>query len=665
MTTTEFPDAPDFNPQSQPWKRDAEGRILALEQQIAIANKNLRAFQRSAVAGTKATNLKISALQGVRIPPGMPIGISAFPYAYFTASGYPAAGVRITWGDQNDVDHYEIWVGKAPIYGEVVLGDAPVAFVSQTATADVRGLECNTDYELSIRAISFGGSYGFFSSTLAFTTPNVLTQIGPFSSPTVSYRNGFGIIEWPSGGVDAPAYIEYTESHALGAVSGTLTGWGNHGGGVLAPNGKVYYPPGGHIGSFFTPESRGLAVNPSTLTAVETDYGLPPYLGQEDDGDPDPALRGIVQGGVLGANGLIYWASNWDSVPGDGSGSVNWGTVIALDPQTETATFEPVEDGAVWSSMARGGNDTIYGRPANFDVTPEFLLIDSTGTVTTDDLGYTHSTGEYYGQGVTDSNGDVWFMPREGTDYFLKIDTGLGTVSKVAVDYPGGWIASGYDFLVGPALAPNGNIYAFGWDDSVPQKIWFEIQPDGTQTYGESSGLTCMGNTAIGTDGLIRGMGVPRDLNYFGGTPGDIDGHLVNSFGKFNPDTKAWAHTSLGSGVWEADSAVADADGMVLFRLTHPDYIGDVESNKFVTVESSAIEHGATVSTAIPNYLKHMLVERTLLDSDVWDQIGAMPDFGFFTDPTVLPNLDYEYRLTPLSTALVEGIPSLAVGLST
>lgn len=661
MAGETFPDAPDFPPQSQPFKRDLVERILELERQAAIQGKNLTAYQRSNAAGMKATNLKISALQGVRIPPGTPINVTVYPYAYFNASGYPAAGARVYWGDQNDADHYQIWVGKKPIPGEEVLGDSPSMVVSQYGTADIRNLEVLTDYELAVRAVSSFGSYGLFTATVDFSTPNVLTQIGPFGDPTVWYKDGFGIVQWGYTGVESPATTEYTATVTKGTVAGTLNGVGNHANGVLAPNGKIYYPPGaglsdGAIDTGDTAASRGVVLNPETLIAYETDYGLPEML---DYGGFISTYTGpgLISGGILGNDGWIYWTARV-SIDGGGGPDTQVTYVVRLNPETGVAGVDDSGTDAFYSYMAKGGDGRIYCVPRDgLDVSP-FLVITPGAGSSLDTLGYTPVAGEKFGQGVTDANGDVWFMPLETSNDFLVIRTAGVTVERVARSVTGA--------LFGPVLAGE-DLYCFGYNSSpgpLGTATWLKITPSGTQTSGTLLNTAKIVQTTVGSDGRIYALGAGSTDLADGNFGNNVYG---NSIVYFNPETLDSGTTIVSVGEdWPSDKGVAGPDGTIYFRTTAISAIGDdiVAPEKFVVLETSRVDRGATYGGELPGYLKHMLVQRSTSGGE-WITLGAMGAPGYFVDPTTEEGMDYAYRLLANSTADILGIPSAEIGLST
>lgn len=658
MTT--FPDAPDFSPGSEPWRRATEDAVAALERENEILRRNFRSLTRSIAAANKATHLRISKLGGVEIQPGTPINVQVFPYAYFTTNGYPAAGARVYWGDQHDADKYEIWLSRTSAPGETGYGDSPTLVVAQNATADIRGLECLTDYELAIRAVAPGGTYGFFTATVPFTTPNELTMIPWLGNPYLTWHDNFASIQWEWTEDYVPAYTEYTETATPNGVANSIDAghWGNHARGVLAENGNIYYPPG--RGDYFAaynanaPYSRGVILDPSTDTATVSDYGLAALL---DYGGGLGVGNGIgwIYGGALGGDGYIYWNARI-SIDDSPNPDINLNVIISLNPDTETATYTDTGDTLHYPVMATGGDGRVYCYPDTGIDTDGFLVIEPFGAMSVDYLGLTPAPGEDYGQAVTDANGDIWFMPLNSDNFLVIRTTGIPTAEYVPVDYPGGWLASDFGApLRAPVLGADEKVYCFGWKSapSAPgTTIWFSIDADGNQEYGEFTGTGAFNQAVLGSDGIIRGFGYGELMNISGMSTG---GTAYNdSIASFNPATGEGGIIDMGSQVWKSDHGVASADGTIYFRITRDLSTDSGSSDKFVVLETAAIEHEATGTTEIPNYLKHMQVQRSTESG--WTTVGTLAEPGFIMDP--FATIGDLYRFVPLSTAGTTGDPS-------
>ena len=93
-----FPYAPDFNPGSQQWRRDVEKRLQAAEDLTAQNARNQDANKRATDAGiSAAASLASKALGMLSIDGGDTPTVTAVGLAYVTKSGYPAAGLNISW----------------------------------------------------------------------------------------------------------------------------------------------------------------------------------------------------------------------------------------------------------------------------------------------------------------------------------------------------------------------------------------------------------------------------------------------------------------------------------------------------------------------------------------------------------------------------------------
>lgn len=663
MAAEGFASAPDFPPGSEQWRREQEKRTMALEDAVERMLKDLRTQRNTQAAANKATHIRISKLGGIEILPGMPINVQVYPYAYFDTSGYPRAGARIYWGDQNDADNYQIWMRRVNGPDTAEYADFQNVNESLIATVDVRNLECLTTYELMIRAVSPGGSYGFFTGVIEFTTPDELTQIPWLGDPIVQWHDGFASIEWEFVDSSVPAYSEYEQSSSAPSLGVDTAYWGNHASGVLAPNGNIYYPPGGWhpSGSSYDYSSSGIVLNVAAGTAVENDFGLTLDYGT-------PGLPGTVTGdpvgGVLGDDGIIYWVSHWSELP-------NSTVILTLNPATEVMTYTEVPWPIVGGfyqplhciTMAKGGDGNIYCIPASG--TDDLLVIHPGGSYSIEDMGWAYLAGESYFQAATDVNGDIWMMPSAGTNFGVIRTRSTPYFERVAIDFPGGWDSAPYGFLAGPVFnAGDESIYAFSWNLTGYKNLWCRIGPDGEQEFGEVSNsgtYISMGRTAIGADGRIWGSGSKRFPT--GGSFAGTTGYNVREVGAFNPETKQFSpfmSVVSGSGILEIESAVASNDGTVVFRTTNKPAPGaDLDPAKFVIVESSRTDHPATGVSEIPNYLKYMRVQRSTETG--WKTIGTLAEPGVYMDP--FAEMGAQYRLQSLSTAGTPGTPSATVQL--
>jgi hypothetical protein len=207
-------------------------------------------------------------------------------------------------------------------------------------------------------------------------------------------------------------------------------------GGVLGPNGKIYVIPD---------RSPNVAV-------IDTETNKINYIS---------VMAGITAGsnaarwntGILAPNGKIYSSFRWNNV-------ANYGSVLKIDPDTNTVSFIPITSGlstnlSKFYGGALGVNGKIYLMPY---VEGRVLEIDPT-TDTVQFLPELAPGGilNKYISGVLAPNGFIYGIPYEST-YLLKIDTRgpTGIVSYGPVNTPG---------LVGSAkwrsgvLGTDGKIY--------------------------------------------------------------------------------------------------------------------------------------------------------------------------------------------------------------
>ena len=181
-------------------------------------------------------------------------------------------------------------------------------------------------------------------------------------------------------------YGAMSPSASRSAMGADLTGSGKWGGGVLAPNGKIYGMP---------LNSRDLLViDPVAGTATRTNMGA--------------NLTGTFkwQGGVLGPDGKIY------GIP------YNSQTILIIDPVAGTATRTDMGADLTGSSKWVGGvlgpDGKIYGMPLN---SRDLLVIDPVaGTATRTVLdGDFSGTSKWIG-GVLAPNGVIYGVPYVSLD---------------------------------------------------------------------------------------------------------------------------------------------------------------------------------------------------------------------------------------------------------
>ena len=254
--------------------------------------------------------------------------------------------------------------------------------------------------------------------------------------------------------------VTVTTSNITGGATFTSNGWV---GGVLAPNGNIYFAP-------FVANNI-LVLNPTTgvtsnLTggATYTTYGwtkgvlapngniyfcpnsasnilvLNPTTGVTSNLTGGANYAGGWFGGVLAPNGNIYFA------PG---GAAN---ILVLNPTTGVtsnitggATF--VTNG--WNGGVLAPNGNIYFCPF---VAANVLVLNPTTGVTSNLTGGATYTSSGWTGGVLAPNGNIYFGPYVAQNVLvLNPTTGVTSNLTGGFTYTGGY--------AGGVLAPNGNIY--------------------------------------------------------------------------------------------------------------------------------------------------------------------------------------------------------------
>ena len=258
----------------------------------------------------------------------------------------------------------------------------------------------------------------------------------------------------------------------LTITTSTLTGGatysGNQGwtGGVLAPNGNIYFSP------YFT--TNILVLNPttgvtSTLTGGAT-YSAAGWWG-----------------GVLAPNGNIYhcpyYAKNF----------------LVLNPTTGDTSNLPLSAGITLGDGAFNGgvlapNGNIYFAPTN----AAFILAlnPTTGVSFTITGGATYTVSNGWSGAVLGSDGNIYFAPvSAGNILALNPTTGLTWNITGGATYSGSWM--------GGVLAPNGNIYFAPLDSSNILVLNPTTGVTSTISSGSGSGGQKWRGGTVGPDGNI------------------------------------------------------------------------------------------------------------------------------------------------------------------
>jgi len=261
--------------------------------------------------------------------------------------------------------------------------------------------------------------------------------------------------------------VTVTTSNIAGAATYTDYGWN---GGVLAPNGNIYFAPLNALNI--------LVYNPTTGTTSNLTGGAT-YVANG------------WTGGVLASNGNIYFT------PKGANSSAN---ILVLNPTTGvTSNFT---GGATYVGNGWGGgvlapNGNIYCAPL---YASNVLVINPTTGVTSNLTGgATYTASGYYG-GVLAPNGNIYFAPWNATSIFV-----VNPTTGVTSNLTGGATYTGNGKWFGGVLAPNGNIY---FCPTSATNI-LVLNP----TTGVTSNLT--GGASYASGGWFGGVLAPNGNIYF------------------------------------------------------------------------------------------------------------------------------------------------------
>ena len=262
---------------------------------------------------------------------------------------------------------------------------------------------------------------------------------------------------------------------------GSFPGGNAYSGGVLAPNGKIYFAP--------YSATVGRIVDPANNSV--TTYGS--FPGNE-----------AYNGGVLAPNGKIYFAPH--------NGTV--GRIV--DPTDNTVTTY----GSFPGSLAYDGgvlapNGKIYFVPYGASVG---RFVDPSDNSVTTYGSFPGSVAPYSG-GVLAPNGKIYFVPFKAT-VGRFVDPTNNTVTTYG-SFPGN------DAYVAGVLAPNGKIYFVPFDATVG--MFVDPSNNSVTTYGSFPG----------NDAYVGGVLAPNGKIYFApnnGTVGrivDPTDNTVTTYGSF------------------------------------------------------------------------------------------------------------------------------------
>ena len=215
--------------------------------------------------------------------------------------------------------------------------------------------------------------------------------------------------------------VTVTTSNIAGAATYTDYGWV---GGVLAPNGNIYFAPLNALNI--------LVYNPTTGTTSNLTGGAT-YVANG------------WTGGVLAPNGNIYFT------PKGANSSAN---ILVLNPTTGVTSN--LTGGATYLTNGWGGgvlapNGNIYCAPL---YASNVLVINPTTQVTSNLTGGATYVGNGWYGGVLAPNGNIYFAPWDASNILV-----LNPTTGVTSNLTGGASYTGTAKWYGGVLAPNGNIY--------------------------------------------------------------------------------------------------------------------------------------------------------------------------------------------------------------
>jgi len=303
--------------------------------------------------------------------------------------------------------------------------------------------------------------------------------------------------------------ITPTTSNLTGITGGTATytsgGWC---GGVLAPNGNIYFGPNSAANVFVLNPTTGATSNLTGITGATATYTANGWAG-----------------GVLAPNGNIYFAPHRAS------------NVLVLTPTTG-ATSNLSNAGTTftttggWFGGVLAPNGNIYFAPYN---AANILVLNPTTGATSNLTGGATYTSQGWRGGVLAPNGNIYFAPYNAAN-ILVLNPTTGVTSNLT-GITGGTATFTIAGWWGGALAPNGNIYFAPYAATNVLVL--------NPTTGSTSNLTGIGSGGTYSSGCILG---PNGNIYF--AP-----YGATAVGVLNPTTGATssvsnAGTTFTSGGW-------------------------------------------------------------------------------------------------------------------
>lgn len=337
---------------------------------------------------------------------------------------------------------------KSDICSEISLDDIPVP--GWTDAQHISRFSLLQDYLSAVAATNTSPASASYAETYG-SFPGSASHAGGVLAPNgkiyfVPYVSTFGRIVDPS------------NNSVTTYAAAPLGGIGTFFSGVLAPNGKIYFAPfGATVGSF---------VDPTNNTV--TTYGSFPG-------------GGAYQGSVLAPNGKIYFAPSGTSI----------GRFV--DPSNNSVTTYGNFSGTYLNGVV-APNGKIYFTP--FGATVGAIVDPANNSVTT--YGGFLGGNSYHGA-VLSTNGLIYLITHNGT-LGRYIDPSNNTVTTY-----GNFLGNaGY---IGGVLAPNGKIYYVPYNATVGLIV--DPTTNTLTTYGSFPGSNAYEGGVVAPNGKI--YFVPRD----------------------------------------------------------------------------------------------------------------------------------------------------------
>jgi streptogramin lyase len=407
------------------------------------------------------------------------------------------------------------------------------------------------------------------SPTTAPTTPTTLTA-GFFDASVVRYPSSYSypgafatrsLTPVPGYAAGTSTFTAMDISNTISSCDGGVGSCDTYSGGVLGPNGLIYFVP-------YSANNIGV-LNPSSSSFTTID------ISNTISGD----WKYI--GGVLGPNGLIYF------VP------VNVDKIGVLNPSSSLFTTIDISNTIsgvyTYSGGVLGPNGLIYFVPSNannigvlYPYSSSFITIDISNTI---------SGGSKYAGGVLGPNGLIYFVPfnvkkigvlNPSSSSFTTIDIS----NTISGDYREG------NKYAGGVLGPNGLIY-FVPNDADHIGV---LNP-----YSSSFTTIDISNIISSRWKYYGGVLGPNGLIYF--VP-----FMANNIGVLNPSSSSFTAIDISNTIsmnWKYTGGVLGPNGLIYFVSNLANSIGNLHlGNKLPAYEVAGGVPEAWSSLLSPHFNK-------------------------------------------------------------